>query len=194
MYSHGPLYTDEQVLSHQLETICNSSVLIQDVARKWWTIEMDGERGPGKSVLAAWHDDDVYIYIYNYIHAFTHRSSTYCNINGHEYPSIGFEKLAQPTQFFTRSWTMPRLFTSLKSSCGQSCCLSLHIVSGQWNVYKCNYGYQVVISSFSPRVHSSTCSLALSLSLSLSLFLSFFLPPVKTQTHIWIQIHLIDKE
>ena len=42
--------------------IYNSSVPIQDVAwkisRGRWTIKTSGERGSGKSVLAAWHDDD----------------------------------------------------------------------------------------------------------------------------------------
>ena len=46
----------------QLGPIYNSSVPIQDVAlktyRKRWTIEMGGGRGPGGSVLMAWHDDD----------------------------------------------------------------------------------------------------------------------------------------
>ena len=62
MYSGGPLHMDEQKLDDQLEPIYNNSVLIQDVAWKtyweWWTIEMNGKRGSGKSVLAAQHDDD----------------------------------------------------------------------------------------------------------------------------------------
>ena len=62
MFSYVSLHTDEQGLGHQLEPICNSSVLIQDVAwktcRKQWTIETSGEREKGKSVQAAWHDDD----------------------------------------------------------------------------------------------------------------------------------------
>ena len=28
------------------------------ICREWWTIEMGGKRGSGKSVLAVWHDDD----------------------------------------------------------------------------------------------------------------------------------------
>ena len=56
MYSCGPLHTNEQRLADQLEPIYNNSVLIQDR----WTIEMGGMRGPGRSVLAAWHDDDTF--------------------------------------------------------------------------------------------------------------------------------------
>ena len=48
---------DGQRLDEQLETIYNSSVPIQDVALKTseerWTIETGGERGSGRSVLAA---------------------------------------------------------------------------------------------------------------------------------------------
>ena len=51
------LYIDDQ-----LEPIYNSSVPIQDVTlknyRERWTIETGGGRGSGRSVLAAWHDDD----------------------------------------------------------------------------------------------------------------------------------------
>ena len=61
MYSGGPLHRNEQRLGDQLELIHSSSVSIQDVAwessREQWTI--DGERGSGRSMLAAWHDDDV---------------------------------------------------------------------------------------------------------------------------------------
>ena len=53
---------DKQRLDDQLEPIYSSSVLIQDVdwktCRERWTIETSGERGPGKSVLVARHDDD----------------------------------------------------------------------------------------------------------------------------------------
>ena len=62
MYSGGPLQIDEQRQDDQLEPINSSSVPIQDVAwktsRERWTIEGDGERGLGRSVLAARHDDD----------------------------------------------------------------------------------------------------------------------------------------
>ena len=62
MYSSGPLYTDKQRLDDQLEPIYNSSVPIQDVAwrtsRERWMIETGGEKGSGRSVLAARHDDD----------------------------------------------------------------------------------------------------------------------------------------
>ena len=62
---------DEQELGSKLEPIFNSSVLIQDVAwntcRERWTIEKNEERGSGKSVLVAWHDDDdIYMYIINF--------------------------------------------------------------------------------------------------------------------------------
>ena len=53
---------DKQKKDDQLQPTYNTSVPIQDVALKtdWerWTIEADGERGSGRSVLAAWHDDD----------------------------------------------------------------------------------------------------------------------------------------
>ena len=53
---------DEQRQDDQLEPIYNSSVPIQDVAlktsRERWTTETGGERGSGRSVLAARHDDD----------------------------------------------------------------------------------------------------------------------------------------
>ena len=56
--SHGRVKADDQ-----LELIYNSSVPIQDVAlktyRERWTIETGGGRGSGRSVLAAWHDDDA---------------------------------------------------------------------------------------------------------------------------------------
>ena len=62
MYSGRPLYMDEQTLDDQLKPIYNSSVPIQDVAwktsRERLTIETSGERGSGRSVLAAQHDDD----------------------------------------------------------------------------------------------------------------------------------------
>ena len=55
---------DEQRQDDQLEPICNSSVLIQDVAlntsRERWTIETGGERGLERSMLVARHDDDDY--------------------------------------------------------------------------------------------------------------------------------------
>ena len=59
MYFGGPLHMDKQRLNDQLEPINNSSVLTQyliwTTCREWWT---SGEKGPGKSVLAAWHEDD----------------------------------------------------------------------------------------------------------------------------------------
>ena len=69
MYSCGPFHTDEQRQDDQLEAIYNNYVPIQDIAlktsRKQWTIETGGERGSGRSVLAARHDDDDDIYIYD---------------------------------------------------------------------------------------------------------------------------------
>ena len=53
---------DEQRLDDQVEPIYSSSVPIQYVVlktcRERWTIEMGGERGSGKSVLAARYDDE----------------------------------------------------------------------------------------------------------------------------------------
>ena len=71
MYSNGPFHTDEQVLRDQLEPIYCDSVQIQDVVLKTflkrWMIEMNGEKGSGKSVLEVRHDGDIYIYIYIYM-------------------------------------------------------------------------------------------------------------------------------
>ena len=53
---------DEQRRDEQLAPIHNSFEPIQDVAlktsREQWTIETDGKREPGRSVLAAQRDDD----------------------------------------------------------------------------------------------------------------------------------------
>ena len=53
---------DEQRQDDQLEPTYNSSVPIRDVVlktcRKQWTIGRGGERGPGRFVLKARHDDD----------------------------------------------------------------------------------------------------------------------------------------
>ena len=61
-YSSGPLPMDEQKQYDRLEPIYNSSVRIQDIALKTpqeqWTIETDGDRGSGRSVLAARHQND----------------------------------------------------------------------------------------------------------------------------------------
>ena len=61
-YSCGPLHMDGQRQDNQQEPIYNNSVLIQDVAlktyRERWMIETGGERGSGRSMLAAWHDND----------------------------------------------------------------------------------------------------------------------------------------
>ena len=60
--THHQLHMDEQRQDDQLEPIYSSSVPIRDVARKTsrkrWTIETGGEKGSGRSVLAARHDDD----------------------------------------------------------------------------------------------------------------------------------------
>ena len=62
MYFWGSLYMKKQRLDDQLEPIYCSSVPIWNVdwktSRERWTIETNGERLPGKSVLAAGHDDD----------------------------------------------------------------------------------------------------------------------------------------
>ena len=54
---------NEQRQDDQLEPIYNSSVPIQDIALKTsgerWTIEICGERGSGRSVMAARLDDDI---------------------------------------------------------------------------------------------------------------------------------------
>ena len=53
---------DEQMQDNHLEPIYNSSVLIQDVALKTdqeqWMKETGDERGSGRSMLAAQHDDE----------------------------------------------------------------------------------------------------------------------------------------
>ena len=53
---------NEERQDDQLEHLYNSSVLIQDVTlktfRERWTIETSGERGSGRSILAAQHDDE----------------------------------------------------------------------------------------------------------------------------------------
>ena len=62
IYSCGPLLNDEQRQNDKQEPIYNISLPIQDVAlktyRERWTIEIDGERGSVRSVLAARHDND----------------------------------------------------------------------------------------------------------------------------------------
>ena len=61
MYSCGPLHMTEQKQDNQLEPTYKSSVPIHDVTLKtsWkqWMIGRGGERGSGKSVLMARHDD-----------------------------------------------------------------------------------------------------------------------------------------
>ena len=53
---------DKQRQDDQLEPIYNSSVPIQDIAlktsREQWKIETGGQKGSGRSALAARHDDD----------------------------------------------------------------------------------------------------------------------------------------
>ena len=62
IYFYGRLHMDEQRLDDQLEPMYNSCVLTQDEAwktfRERWTIETGGEKGPGRSMLVAQHDDD----------------------------------------------------------------------------------------------------------------------------------------
>ena len=56
-------HMDEQRQDVHLVPTYNISMPIQDVAlksyRKRWTIEKGGGRGSGRSVMMAWHDDDV---------------------------------------------------------------------------------------------------------------------------------------
>ena len=70
MYSHGPPHMVKQKQDDQLEHTYSSSVRIRDVALKTcqrrWIIGRSRERWSGISVLAARHDDDMYIYIYIY--------------------------------------------------------------------------------------------------------------------------------
>ena len=62
MYSYGPLHMAELKQDNQLEHTYSSYVRIQDVAQKtcqrWWTIGKSGMKGSGRSVLAAWHDNN----------------------------------------------------------------------------------------------------------------------------------------
>ena len=61
-FSCEPLHTNVQVFDDQLELIYNSSVrtlgVVWNTYRKRWMIETNGEREPGKFMLAARHDDD----------------------------------------------------------------------------------------------------------------------------------------
>ena len=56
---------EPQELDDQQEPIYNSSVRTLDLALKTsqqrWMIETNGERGPGKSILAARHEDDSFL-------------------------------------------------------------------------------------------------------------------------------------
>ena len=60
-YSCEHLHMVEQIRDDQLEPIYNSSVSTEVVALKTYqedcTIETGGERGSGRSLLAAWHDN-----------------------------------------------------------------------------------------------------------------------------------------
>ena len=84
---------DEQKQDDKVEPIYNCYKTIQDIAlntsREQWKIETSGDRGSGRSMLTAWHDDDddekgggrvpgrsvkvawndiyIYIYIYTYL-------------------------------------------------------------------------------------------------------------------------------
>ena len=64
---------DDQRQDNQLEPIYNSSVPMQDIPLKTfqeqWMIETGGERGSGRSVLVARHDEDniVLIVFFNLI-------------------------------------------------------------------------------------------------------------------------------
>ena len=62
MYSYGPPHMAEQKQGDQLEPTYSSFMRIRGVALrtcwKQWTIGRGSERGSGRSVLMAWHDDD----------------------------------------------------------------------------------------------------------------------------------------
>ena len=102
MYSSGSFHVDEQRQDDQLEPTCSSSVPILDVVlkmcRKQWTLGRCGERGSGRSVLAAWQDDvddddELYysglmrdIWIMKWVRSsftivFSHRREIYQNID-----------------------------------------------------------------------------------------------------------------
>ena len=53
-FSCGPLHMDKQGQDDKLEPIYNRSVPIQER----WSIEKSAKSGSGRSVLAAWHDND----------------------------------------------------------------------------------------------------------------------------------------
>ena len=65
MYSCGPPHMANQKQDDQLEHTYSSYVMIWDVTLKtcwrWWMIGRRGERGSGISVLAARHDDNIYV-------------------------------------------------------------------------------------------------------------------------------------
>ena len=67
MYSYGPPYMAKQKQDDQLEHTYSRYVRIRDVAlktcQKRWMIGRSGERGSWISVIAARHDDDIYICI-----------------------------------------------------------------------------------------------------------------------------------
>ena len=73
MYSYGTSHMVEQKQDDQLEHTYSSYVRIRNVALKTcqrrWTIGRSSERGSGISMLAARHEDDIYIFIYIYIYS-----------------------------------------------------------------------------------------------------------------------------
>ena len=91
MYSNGLPHMAEQKVDCQLEHTYSSSVRIRDVAlrtcQRRWTIGWSGERGSGISVLATWHDDDIYIFG-SYIYIFTNPSAR----AGYDTRSICFKR------------------------------------------------------------------------------------------------------
>ena len=68
MYFYGPPYMAEQKQDDQLEHTYSSYVRIRDVAlktcQKRWMLGRSSEIGSGISMLAARHDDYIYIFIY----------------------------------------------------------------------------------------------------------------------------------
>ena len=57
------------------QQLCADTGYSLEDLREWWTIEMVGERGSGRSVLAAQDDDDIYIVIHRQTISLYHNSS-----------------------------------------------------------------------------------------------------------------------
>ena len=55
--SHGRAMGGRQARTY-IQQLCTDTVCSLEDCRERWTIETGGERGSGRSVLAAWRDDD----------------------------------------------------------------------------------------------------------------------------------------